>query len=254
MEDQYYLSPSTLSLNVLPQARPYTKEALRKLQKNMRTLASSSSSLYAGESKSKPDPKPEFFIVLKGLVKCNATVVQTLRQVDKLSSNEEEGEKERRFGEKREGSYRDDAERWLAAIGFARGQDLSRLLFPDQATKNAIRAYREQLRQSQGAALDYTLLEGGCNHGTAEGLSDEELEFQRQIAMFREKTEGGKKGVFESFDDGAVDVLLRKETELEDDEDEIGEEKQFRKGLGKRINDGTTREVSITGNNSTVPA
>lgn len=105
MEEQYYLSPNTLSLNVLPQAGPHTKEALRKLQKNMRTLASSSSSLYVGGSKSKPNPKPEFFIVLKGLVNRNAIVEQTLRQMDKLRSNEEEGEKERRFGEKRESSY-----------------------------------------------------------------------------------------------------------------------------------------------------
>jgi len=42
--------------------------------------------------------------------------------------------------------------------------------------------------------------------------------------MFKGKIEGGKKGAFKSFDDRAVDVLLRKETELEDDEDKIGEE------------------------------
>jgi len=41
--------------------------------------------------------------------------------VDKLSSNEEEGEKGKVFEEKREGSYRDDAERRLVAIGIAKG-------------------------------------------------------------------------------------------------------------------------------------
>ncbi|KAL3753358.1 hypothetical protein ACJRO7_000710 [Eucalyptus globulus] len=111
---------------------------------------------------------------------------------------------------------------------------------------NAIRAEREQPRQSQVAVLDYTSLDGGCNHGTTESLSDEEPELQWRIAMFKGKIEGGKKGFFESFDDRAVDVPLRKEIELEDDEDKIGEEKQFRKGLGKRMDDVTTREVSIT--------
>lgn len=131
-------------------------------------------------------------------MKCNATVEQTLRQVDKLSSNEEEGERGKAFEEKREGSYRDDAERRLAAIGIMKGRD-SRSLFLDQATINAIRVEREQLRQSWAAALDYTLLDGGCNHGTAEGLSDEELEFQGRIAMFKGKIEGRKKGVFREF-------------------------------------------------------
>ncbi|KAI6676995.1 hypothetical protein NL676_037791 [Syzygium grande] len=250
-------SPATpLPSNVLPQAGTYTKEALRELQKNTRTLASSSSSRYATASESKPDPKPEPVIVLKGLVKPKAMVDQTLKQVDELSSDEEEGEKGKALEEKREGLYRDDAERRLAAIGIVKGQDSSGSSFPDQAMINAIRAKRERLRQSRAAAPDYISLDGGSNHGAAEGLSDEEPEFQGRIAMFGEKIEGGKKGVFESFNDRAVDAPLRKETELEDDEDEeekIWEEEQFRKGLGKRMDDGTTRGVTSNSNISTVP-
>ncbi|KAI6704565.1 hypothetical protein NL676_007527 [Syzygium grande] len=84
---------------------------------------------------------------------------------------------------------------------------------------NAIRAKKEWLRQSQAAALDYILLDVGSNHGVAEGLSDEDPEFQGRIGIFREKIEGAKKGVFESFDDRLADAPLRKETEFEDDED-----------------------------------
>lgn len=249
------LPATPLPSNVFPQAGTYTKEALRELQKNTRTLASSSSSRYAAASESKPDPKPEPVIVLKGLVKPDA-VEQTLKQVDELSSDEEEGERGKVLEEKREGLYRDDAERRLAAIGIAKGQDSSGSSFPDQAMINAIRAKRERLRKSRAAAPDYISLDGGSNHGAAEGLSDEEPEFQGRIAMFGEKIEGGKKGVFESFDDKAVDAPLRKGTELEDDEDEeekIWEEEQFRKGLGKRMDDGTTRGVTSTSNISAVP-
>ncbi|KAF8033123.1 hypothetical protein BT93_D1885 [Corymbia citriodora subsp. variegata] len=250
-------SPAThLPSNVLPQAGTYTKEALRELQKNTRTLASSSSSRYAVPSESKPDRKAEPVIVLKGLVKPNAVGEQILKEVDELSSDEEEGEKGKALEEKREGLYRDDAERRLAAIGIVKGQDSSGSSFPDQAMINAIRAKRERLRQSRPAAPDYISLDGGSNHGAAEGLSDEEPEFQGRIAMFGEKIEGGKKGVFESFDDRAVDAPLRKGTELQDDEDEeekIWEEEQFRKGLGKRMDDGTTRGVTSASNISTVP-
>ncbi|KAI3433251.1 GCFC domain-containing protein [Psidium guajava] len=250
-------SPATpLPSNVLPQAGTYTKEALRELQKNTRTLASSSSSRYAVASESKPDPKSEPVIVLKGLVKPNTIIGQTLEQVDELSSDEEEGEKGKALVEKKEGLYRDDTERRLAAIGIAKGQDSSGSSFPDQAMINAIRAKRERLRQSRAAAPDYISLDGGSNHGAAEGLSDEEPEFQGRIAMFGEKIDGGKKGVFESFDDRAVEAPLRKETELEYDEDEeekIWEEEQFRKGLGKRMDDGTARGVTSTSSISTVP-
>ncbi|KAI6704566.1 hypothetical protein NL676_007528 [Syzygium grande] len=108
-------SPATpLPPNVLPQAGTYTKEALRELQKNTKTLASWSSSPYAVALESYADPKPEFVIVLKGLVRPNSIVEQTLRQMDELSSDEEKGEKGKALEEKRDVLYRDDVDRWLA--------------------------------------------------------------------------------------------------------------------------------------------
>jgi GC-rich sequence DNA-binding factor len=82
------------------------------------------------------------------------------------------------------------------------------LLIPDQATIEAIRVKRERLKKSRAAALDYISMDEGSNHNEAEGLSNEELEFQGRITMFGEKkktestdTKKTKKGVFED-DDG----------------------------------------------------
>ena len=84
-------------------------------------------------------------------------------------------------------------------MGIGRLKDSS--LFPDKATIEAIRAKRERLRQSRAAPPDYISLDAGGDHlGTAEGLSDEEPEFPRRVAMFGEKVEK-KKGVFEEEDD-----------------------------------------------------
>lgn len=129
------------------------------------------------------------------------------------------------------------------------GNESSGSVILDQAAINAIRAKRERLRQAGAAASDYISLDGGSNHGEAEGLSDEEPEFQGRIAMLGAKTDNGKKGVFEE----AIDGGLKKETEIndgevddEDDEDKIWEEEQFRKGLGKRMDDGSSRVVTTT--------
>ncbi|XP_021747362.1 transcriptional repressor ILP1-like [Chenopodium quinoa] len=106
----------------------------------------------------------------------------------------------------------------------------------DQATINAIRAKREKLRQSRAAAPDYISLDSGSNHGAAEGLSDEEPEFQTRIVMFGEKIDGPRKGVFEDVDERPVRAG---QSSLEDDDDveeeRKWEEEQFRKGLGKRM-------------------
>lgn len=134
----------------------------------------------------------------------------------------------------------------LGFMGIGKGIDPCDSSFPDQAMINAIRAKRERLRQSRAAAPDFISLDGGSNHGLSEGLSDEEPEFQGRIAMFGEKLEGGKKGVFEAVDERVVDGGLKsvgEEVQDEDEEDKMWEEEQFRKGLGKRMDDGSGRAV-----------
>ncbi|KAM0961414.1 hypothetical protein ACFX15_020247 [Malus domestica] len=219
---------TSLPSNVQPQAGTYTKEALRELQKNTRTLASS-----------RPSSEPT--IVLKGLVKPTDSISDTLRESRELDSDsDEKHEKERGNLFRRD---KDEAEAQLASMRIDRGKR-SPGLFPDQATIDAIRAKRERLRKSRAAAPDFISLDSGSNHGAAEGLSDEEPEFRGRIAMFGDKMDGSKKGVFEDVDDGVVDAGLRQESvdqdeeEDEDEEDKIWEEEQFRKGLGKRVDDG----------------
>ncbi|XP_024988150.1 transcriptional repressor ILP1 [Cynara cardunculus var. scolymus] len=218
-------SASSLPSNVQPQAGVYTKEALLELQKNTKTL---------GSSTSRPRPPPsEPIIVLKGMVK---------PVIDDSSRNTKEEDEE---------SGRDETMNRLGSIGLGvkvgKGGNLDGGVIPDQAMIDAIRAKRERLRQSRAAAPDYISLDGGSNHGEAEGLSDEEPEFQGRIALIGERSQG-KKGVFE---DVLVDVsktTVRKESEViasddgvedeEDEEDKMWEEEQFRKGLGKRMDEG----------------
>lgn len=212
---------TSLPSNVQPQAGTYTKEALRELQKNTRTLSSSS----------RPSSEPT--IVLKGILKPASEAVNGARDLD---SEDEEQDKERGGSFRRD---KDDAESRLASMGI----DKDRSDYPDQATIEAIRKKRERLRKSKPAAQDFIALDSGSNHGAAEGLSDEEPEFRNRIAMFGEKMEGTKKGVFEDVDDGEVDGGLRQESVVhdddEDEEEKIWEEEQVRKGLGKRVDDGS---------------
>jgi GC-rich sequence DNA-binding factor len=221
---------STLS-NVQPQAGTYTKEALLELQKNTRTLGPSR------PASSEP------VIVLKGLIKPSSDPpIDEAEELDEYNAEDED---------------RRDAQARMASLGIGKAQDSA--LIPDQATINAIRAKRERLRQSRAAAPDFISLDGGSNHGEAEGLSDEEPEFRGRIALFGEKKSGGlttttnttKKGVFEDVDERAIDVNFGKkdsgenDNDEEDDEEKIWEEEQFRKGLGKRMDDGTSR-VAVT--------
>ncbi|PSR84923.1 Transcriptional repressor like [Actinidia chinensis var. chinensis] len=222
-------SSSSLPSNVQPQAGTYTKEALLELQKNTKTLA-------ASRPLPPPPPSSEPVIVLKGLVK--PSINSEPNEIDEL---EEEG------GIGKSGSlYRREKEDAIAKFGsIGLGKSI-----PDQATINAIRAKRERLRQSRAAAADYISLDGGSNHGEAEGLSDEEPEFQGRIGFFGEKVEGGKKGVFEDVDERVMDGGFGKDSEVviaydeEDEEDKIWEEEQFRKGLGKRMDEAASRVVS----------
>ncbi|KAK4263748.1 hypothetical protein QN277_029123 [Acacia crassicarpa] len=231
-------SPATASVpsNVQPQAGTYTKEALRELQKNTRTLASSS----RPSSDSKPSSEP--VIVLKGLVKPAEPVKEVLKS-DSEDEQDELKEKEADFFR----GVKDDAQDKLASIGLTNGKKSSGSLFPDEETIKAIRAKRERLRQARPAAPDYISLDGGSNHGAAEGLSDEEPEFQGRIAMLGQKKEGGKKGVFEDVDERAMSMRLKDIGEFDDNDDDeeekLWEEEQFRKGLGKRMDEGSNARV-----------
>ncbi|CAH9057077.1 unnamed protein product [Cuscuta epithymum] len=234
-------NPTAASLpsNVQPQAGTYTKEALLELQKNTRTLA--------GSRPTQLKPKPESaepVIVLKGLVKPTSTVEQELEK--EQDSEEDDGTVERQGLPLRQD--RDDTLNRLGSMGLEKGlkgtDDVGSEI-PDQAMIDAIRAKRERLRQARAAAPDYIALDGGSNHGEAEGLSDEEPEFQGRIGFLGEKVEQGKRGVFEDFEvrgsqrDVAVDCVYD-----EDEEDKMWEEEQVRKGLGKRMDDCSSRGVS----------
>ncbi|XP_021747669.1 transcriptional repressor ILP1-like [Chenopodium quinoa] len=212
VKDRRGSSSTSLPSNVQPQAGQYTKEALLELQKNTKTLASSRSRPAASDTK--PTSSSEPVIVLKGLVK---PVLETGSAGDEFNEDKPSRKEE------------------------TREKDMDIL---DQATINAIRAKREKLRQSRAAAPDYISLDSGSNHGAAEGLSDEEPEFQTRIAMFGEKIDGPRKGVFEDVDerpDRAGQSSL--EDDDDDEEERKWEEEQFRKGLGKRMEEGPT-EVS----------
>ncbi|KAL6186632.1 hypothetical protein ACLB2K_042752 [Fragaria x ananassa] len=219
---------ASLPSNVQPQAGTYTKEALRELQKNTRTLASSRTSSAA-----------EPTIVLRGSIKpAAASIADAVNGAKELDFDDDEQQGR---------NDRVDAESRLASMGI--DKDTSE--YPDQATIEAIRKKRERLRKSKPAAPDFIALDSGSNHGAAEGLSDEEPEFRNRIAMFGEKMESGKKGVFEDVDDREVDGGLGRESVVvkddEDEEEKIWEEEQFRKGLGKRVdNDGASLGVSAS--------
>ncbi|KAK2662311.1 hypothetical protein Ddye_000885 [Dipteronia dyeriana] len=236
----YSSSTTSTFSNVQPQAGTYTKEALLELQKNTKTLATPSSK----HSSASTEPK----IVLKGLLK---PVDSSPLQRNPSSGDSSDSDSDHANTNK----GKDDTEQRFASMGIGRLKDSS--LFPDKATIEAIRAKRERLRQSRTAPPDYISLDAGGDHlQTAEGLSDEEPEFPRRVAMFGEKVEK-KKGVFEEDDDEIAErrpvVVLNdakrraEEDKYDDDEDEVAkmwEEEQVRKGLGKRIDDASARVVS----------
>ncbi|GAU34428.1 hypothetical protein TSUD_393810 [Trifolium subterraneum] len=207
-KDRFSHSPSPS--NVQPQAGTYTKEALCELQKNTRTLVTPSSASRPISSDPKPSSEP--VIVLKGLLKPK-------------SDSEED--------------HREELEAKFASVGIQNDGKYSDL--PDEETIKAIRAKRERLRQVHPPAPDYISLDGGSNHRAAEGLSDEEPEFRSRIAMFQEKVGEGKKGVFEVVDDRVDERFGDVVVEEEDEEEKMWEEAQFRKGLGKRMDEGPSR-------------
>ncbi|KAG8098979.1 hypothetical protein GUJ93_ZPchr0013g34649 [Zizania palustris] len=98
-------------------------------------------------------------------------------------------------------------------------------VIPDRATIQAIRAKRQQHQQPRHAAPDYISLDGGgvlSSRAAAAGSSDEEDdETQGRIAM-------------EVEDDKDDD---------EDEEERKWEEEQFRKGLGRRVDDASAQRA-----------
>ncbi|XP_039050216.1 transcriptional repressor ILP1-like isoform X2 [Hibiscus syriacus] len=211
-------SSSSLPSNVQPQAGTYTKEALLELQKNTRTLAAPSS---------RPTPvSSEPKIVLKGLLKPQS----------QNSNSQQENVPTQKLD-------KDDTESRLATMAIGKEVDLDSSVFPDQATIDSIKAKKDRARKSFGRpAPDYISLDGGSNHGGMEELSDEEeLEFRGLLFG-----ESGKKGVFE-VEERAMGVVSRKDEihdeENDDEEEKLWEEEQFRKGLGKRLDDGSNRVV-----------
>ncbi|KAL2343419.1 hypothetical protein Fmac_004704 [Flemingia macrophylla] len=133
----------------------------------------------ATASSSRPNPKPLFepVIVLKALMKPIAFEPQC------RDSNNSEEERHKEVE---------------ARVGIQNGNDS---FFPDQETIKAICTTRECLRLARPAAPDYISLNGGNNHGAAEGLSDEEPKFRGWIAMFGEKVDGRRKEVFEEVEE-----------------------------------------------------
>lgn len=208
----------------------YTKEALLELQKNTKTLA-------APARKPKPDPEP--VVVLKGLIK---PIISDSLDSGSTGKSQDIEEDDMGFDQKRKDMSveGDDSLSQFKDIHIGPGFREDKEVIPDQATIEAIRAKRERLRQARAAAPDYIALDGGSNHGEAEGLSDEEPEFQGRIGFFGEKVGGSdKKGVFEDFEERAMpkDRGIEMVSDEEDEEDKMWEEEQVRKGLGKRLDD-----------------
>ncbi|KAG9456794.1 hypothetical protein H6P81_001302 [Aristolochia fimbriata] len=217
-------SPSVPS-NVQPQAGEYTMEKLRELQKNTRTLASSKTT--------EPKTPVEPVVVLKGLIKPVGPQPSIVPQEEEEDDDTKRVDPDFQKGE-------NETEHRFSSLGIGKlNKDSSNSSIPDRATIDAIRAKRERLRQAR-AAPDYISLDarGGA-------LSDDEGDFHGRIALLGEKPdEKGAKGVFESIDEGPIIEVSNKlngklgmDVDEDEDEDEKWEEEQFRKGLGKRMDD-----------------
>ncbi|EPS73173.1 hypothetical protein M569_01583, partial [Genlisea aurea] len=220
-------SSSSIPSNVQPQAGTYTKETLLELQRNTRTLAA--------PARHKPKAEQETVVVLKGLIK---PVVSS----DLGGSGHDSAAHDADFdGNIDLGAENDATLTKLSGLGFEGGSEGDKDVIPDRATIEAIRAKRERLRQAKAAAPDYVALDGGSNHGAAEGLSDEEPEFRGRIGFFADKAGvHDKRGVFEDLEQRAMprDRFVESGSDAEDEEDKMWEEEQVRKGLGKRLGNG----------------
>ncbi|WOL04355.1 hypothetical protein Cni_G13076 [Canna indica] len=244
---------SSIPSNVQPQVGEYTKERLLELQKNARPLGSlprpQRTPTVSEPKPNKSDPPAEPVIVLKGLLKPTSAAASPGREREKgFVSNQREEE-----DEDEEDEEQDDSK------GSLKGMKLPAI--PDPETIKAIRAKRQQLQQPRHAAPDYISLDGNMprSHPSADGSSDEEdNDFQERIALFGGKVdEMSKKGVFDGMerritdtDQGALDGGFRKVDDIvdddEDEEERKWEEEQFRKGLGRRIDEASTQRVNYS--------
>ncbi|XP_038976263.1 transcriptional repressor ILP1-like [Phoenix dactylifera] len=232
--------------NVQPQTGEYTKERLLELQKNARPLGSMprpkpSPSFSEPKPQKKPDPPAEPVIILKGLVKPVSTTTPGQDGEKGAASKRREDEEE----EEEDGMDEDEERRDAAE----KGRKLPPI--PDRATIDAIRAKRAQLQQPRRPAPDYISLEGDPLAG---GSSDEEEnDFEGRVALFGGKMDGRpKKAVFEGVEgrvavaearivDGGYGEVADDGDDDEDEEERKWEEEQFRKGLGRRIDEASTQ-------------
>eukprot|EP00252_Welwitschia_mirabilis_P018068 TRINITY_DN4024_c0_g3_i2.p1 TRINITY_DN4024_c0_g3~~TRINITY_DN4024_c0_g3_i2.p1 ORF type:complete len:471 (-),score=95.13 TRINITY_DN4024_c0_g3_i2:45-1457(-) len=195
-----------LPSNVQPQAGEYTEEKLLELKKNTKSLGGSKQHLFSRPMNSSSD---NTFVVMKGLVKPTAEE-NVIEETKNLEITKEEEELE-------EG-------------------------FPDQATIDQIRAKRERMRQAR-AAPDYIALDSSPSGFVSsarvvserDDSSDDELETRGRLAMSGDKMKPKPE-------------IIRTESIEDDDEDDVEkrwEEEQCRKGLGKRIDDGSSLSATI---------
>jgi GC-rich sequence DNA-binding factor len=240
--------------NLQSHAGEYTPERLRELQKNARPLPGSL--LRAPTRTPATEPRShktagapasatpttttaaatEPVVILKGLVKpMSEASIGPRKPLQKEVEGEEEEEEE------------DDEEKGP--------------VIPDRATIEAIRAKRQQLQKPRHAAPDYISLDGGgvlSSRDAVGGSSDEEdNEMRGRIAMFTDRSNDAlrsTKGVFGGINDRAPASTLRPfnvgirevESDKDDDDDEDEEERkweegQFKKGLGRRVDDGSSQ-------------
>ncbi|KAJ4842451.1 hypothetical protein Tsubulata_032799 [Turnera subulata] len=233
------------SSNVQPQAGTYTKEALLQLQKNTRTLAYSK----PPPSSSTPTPPPPPNqqppkIILKGLLKPSSH-----QDADGLYVDDSDG------GGPNHARQDDDDD-----------ADDENSFIPDEEIIKKIRAKRERMRLSRksSSAPDYISLDGPPPlHPLSDDDDDHLLDREdKRIPMIGTKSrptsnnhhhhhqEAAPVGVFQAVDSGDADAaknLLGRRypnvgpgDEDEDDEEkdnEIWEDEQCRKALGKRLDD-----------------
>ncbi|CAD6335138.1 unnamed protein product [Miscanthus lutarioriparius] len=240
--------------NFQSHAGEYTPERLRELQKNARPLPGSllrsqpqtpatepwSQKLAGTPASSTPATTTaaatETVVILKGLVKpmSEASIGPRIPKHDKEEDKSEEEE---------EGDEDDEGP-----------------VIPDRATIEAIRAKRQQRQQPRHAAPDYISLDGGgvlsSRGGGGESSDEDDNETRDRIAMYTDKPSDGlrsTKSVFGGISNrgpatglGGLSDDSRKVDDGRDDDDDDEEERrweeeQFRKGLGRRMDDASTQ-------------
>lgn len=103
------------------------------------------------------------------------------------------------------------------------------------------RAKREKMRQPRSTpAPDFISLDcSAANRSAGELVSDEDADFQGGFVVSHK---GNEKAVF-TANESMTDILY----EGEDEEEKLWEEEQFKKGFGKRMDEGSNRIASSNG-------